>query len=120
MRALIWSLIALCQLSFAAEIVLMDSEEFNFIEHQRGRLEYAKRLAPLLVELGVKSEDFSVGDSDQVFEALAFDYKWSKVYSAVEAACRIHKNKKTCAAIAQVRIDTFDFIKTHPQGGTPD
>lgn len=103
------------QVSQASEIIVMDTAEFNFIEHQKGRLEYAKRIAPLLAELRIPSDVVNVGDSDQVFEALAFDYKWEKISADVTKACKQRRNKKTCEALAKTRIDIFDFIKANPE-----
>lgn len=101
------------------KILVMDTLEFNSLKHQEGRWRYITQLTDILRKMRFKEGDFDAMNSDRqtVYELIQSKSRWANMSKELERICRTDKiQSQNCQNMVKIRIDTFDFIKKHPEG----
>lgn len=96
-------------------LTLMNSYEFNFLQHSRAKHDYVNQITPILKQLNLKSVDLSKLSSDEVYELIVREEKWEPLLNEVAALCLERRNASTCRRLASIRTQTFEYIRGNPE-----
>jgi hypothetical protein len=96
-------------------LTLMNSYEFNFVQHSRAKHDYVKQITPILKQLGLKSVDLTKLSPEEVYEIIVREQKWDPLLNEVDALCADRKHASNCRRLANIRKQTFDYIRGNPE-----
>jgi hypothetical protein len=107
-------------------ILVMDTIEFNTIQHKLGKEKYITELREILKRMRLKTADFdamgpdNLSDENVITALIESHQRWVPISNEIEKLCRKKEHHRNCNAMAKLRLDIFDFIKKNPQDYSPE
>ena len=100
------------------KIWLMQSYDFNFLQHKKAKNNYVDTLNLLFhkMRLQIGTYDYRTTSDEELFQMITTNATWDEVIVVeIEKRCRNPQNLKICKALMDARNQTFDYIKLYPE-----